>query len=90
MIDCAAWVWSLEEVLWRLHFAVKDLAGRSLGQLAHEPDMARVFIRRHPLPGERAQFRGRNGHPGLELHGGADLLAEFGMRIPITATSATA
>src|ERR1039458_1761573 len=76
----AAWMWSLEEVLRRLHFAVEDLASGAFGQFADEPDMARVFIRRHPLPGERAQFRGRGGGPGLELHGGADFLAEFGMR----------
>jgi len=48
---------SREEVLWRLHFAVEDLAGGALGQFAHEPDMARVLVCRHPFPGERAQFR---------------------------------
>ena len=48
---------SREEVLWRLHFAVEDLAGGALGQLADEPDMARVLVCRHPFPGERAQFR---------------------------------
>jgi hypothetical protein len=56
----------------RLHFALEDLASGALGQLAHEPDMARVLVGRYPFPGERAQFRRGGGRSGLVLDGGAD------------------
>src|SRR5271166_2450057 len=74
--------WRSSQILWRLHLAAQYLAGGALRQARHQPDKPRVLVRRHLLPGECAQFRGRGDCAPLERHGGTDLLAEFVMQDP--------
>src|SRR6266487_955871 len=57
-----------------------DLAGRALGQRIHDPDVARVLVRRDLGLDVVAQFLGGDDGPRLEGHRRPDLLAEGRMR----------
>src|SRR3954462_13629221 len=62
-------------LLRHLDLALEDLAGRALGELVHEPDLARVLVAGDLLLHEALELVGGDVLPLLEDHGGADLLA---------------
>src|SRR5215210_2852925 len=61
----------------RLDLALEDLPRRSLGQLVHEPDRARVLVGRDLLLDVRPQLVHVDVLAVLEGDGGRDLLAEL-------------
>ena len=73
----------------RLDLALEDLAGRPLGELVDEPDVAGVLVGGDALLDEVAQLAGGGVCAGLQRDGGGDLLAELVVRDPITAASRT-
>src|SRR3954453_18129527 len=63
-----------------LDLPLEDLAGRPLGQLVDEPDLARVLVARDLLLDVLAQLVLGDVLALLERHGGRDLLAELVVR----------
>ena len=74
----------------RLDLALEDLAGRALGELVDEPDVARVLVGGDALLDEVAQLAGGGVAPAFSATAAATSSPSSSCGIPITAASRTA